>query len=492
MAYLLGIDLGTSSVKCLLTDEKGYKISSKSIEYNVLVVQVGYAEQDPAMWWKSTVQCIAMLLKECQIASDEIISIGLTGQMHGTVLLEKNNNVLMNAIIHCDGRSQSEIEDIYKRLGKELFSINSYNPLFTGSQMASLMWIKHSHPELFDRIHKIILPKDYIRFMLTGEVGTEITDASGTLFYDIKKKCWSEFLLGALELEECKFASVHETYEIAGYISRSAAALTGLKEGTPVVFGAGDQPAQALGNGAIKPGIATSNIGTAGQIFTSTVTPVFNPQMNTNTFCHAPMNTWYIMGAVLSAGLSLKWYTDQIIQNNNYKHLDSMAEAIIPRTGSLIFLPYLCGERTPHLNPKAKGMFFGLTLEHTFVHMYRAAMEGVVFSLKDSISLLETLGVDINRIIASGGGANSSLWLQMQADIFNREIITTASNEQASLGAAIIAAVGCGLYKNLEEASDVMVRLGHAKAYPKKENVKVYAENYEKYKELYNRTADLY
>lgn len=291
MTYLMGIDLGTSSVKCLITDEKGTQITSHSINYDVLVPQAGYAQQDPQMWWESAVLCISAALKKCGISTREIKAIGLSGQMHGTVLMGKNKEVLYPAILHCDGRSQSEIEEISHLFNENQFSKINYNPLFTGSQIASLLWVKRHQPKIYENICYVILPKDYIRFCLTGELGTDITDASGTLLFDMKQCSWSKSILEKLEVSPDKLTKIHRSDEIAGLITDEASKLTGLQKGTPVVFGAGDQSAQALGNGVIKPGIATSNIGTAGQIFVPTLSPIYNPKLNTNTFCHIPQNT---------------------------------------------------------------------------------------------------------------------------------------------------------------------------------------------------------
>lgn len=491
MNCLMGIDLGTSSVKCLLVTEQGDKVSSYSVDYDISVPHSGYAEQSPRMWWDSTVQCIAAVLKKSGVHSNEILGIGLSGQMHGTVLLDRQNRVLYPAILHCDGRSKPELDELFQSFAPDYFAKINFNPLFSGSQPASLLWMKRHCPEIYPQIARVLLPKDYIRFCLTGEIGTELTDASGSLFLDLRERRWSRGIIEQFGLSEEQFPPIHNSEEIAGYIMEEAAVQTGLNKGTPVVFGAGDQSAQALGNGVIHPGTATSNIGTAGQIFTPTATPIYNPKLSTNSFCHL-QDRWYVMGAILNAGLAVKWVTSQVIRNESLQELDRLAAGREYIEKSPVFLPYLCGERTPYMNPNAKGMFFGLTLEHSYLHIYHAVMEGVVFALKDSIAELVALGIRIDRIIASGGGARSDLWLQMQADIFNSEISTTASGDQANLGAAILAAVGCGVYSNIGEAAAEMVKTGDRRACPVAEHVALYQEKYQTYRSLYSRVADLY
>lgn len=491
MCCLLGIDLGTSSVKCLLVGVGGEKLCATSVPYDVIVRGDGSAEQEPQMWWDSTVTCIAALLKKSGIAPEQIAAIGFSGQMHGTVALDQNKQPIHNAILHCDARSEKELTEIYERISVRRVGELVMNATYTGMPPASLLWLRKHCPEQYERIRYVVLPKDYLRYRLTGELGTEITDAASTTLMDIRKGEWSTELMEALGLDRRWFLPIARPYELAGTVSHEAAEQTGLRAGTRVVYGAGDQPAQALGNGLIRAGVATCNIGTSGQICTPTAQPVFNPALNTNTFTHAPDDTWYIMGAQLSAGLALKWVAKNVIGQEDYPRMDHLAEAFSPKELPM-FAPYLMGERTPHMNPNARGIFFGLGLEHDYRHLYASVMEGVVFSLRDSLELIQALHVPVHGIIASGGGAQSDLWMQMQADIFNREITTTALEEQANLGAAMLAAVGGGLYANVEEAGTAMVRPGRKQAIPNQQQVRVYEERYQRFRELYPRLKDLY
>jgi len=484
MIYYLGIDLGTSSVKCLLTDGQGYKICETSVVYDVLTPSQGYAEQSPDMWWDSTVVCISSVIKKSGISPENIKAIGFSGQMHGAVVLDKDNKPVCNAILHCDARSADEIKEAYSLIDKDTLSHIVYNPLFSGFQPVSLLWLRNNRPGDYERIRKVVLPKDYIRFRMTGELGTEVTDASSTVLLDINNGEWSDMIISALGFDRSWFLPVSRPYEIAGTVNSEAAGLTGLKKGTPVVYGVSDQPAQALGNGVVSTGAATSTIGTGGQIFSVAAKPVFNPDLNTHCFLHAPKDTWYIMGATLSAGLALKWLAQNVIKQTSFPELDEQTAGICPGD-TPIFSPYLLGERTPHLDPKVRSVFFGLSLEHDYRHMYRAVMEGVVFSLKDSINIIENLGIKPEKIIASGGGAKSDLWIQMQADIYNREISTTALEEQACLGAIILASVGTGEYSSISEACSILVRPGTKSAVPDIRNVDMYNAKYELYKNIY-------
>lgn len=485
----LGIDLGTSSIKCLLTDEHGVRLDIENVEYDFSVPAPGYAEQDPRTWWEAAVSCISALTKRVNAA--EIQAIGLSGQMHGTVALDKQDQPVCNAILHCDARSGEEAAQIAQRIGKERFLQITGNPLFPGFPPSSLTWLRRHDPHAFERIHRVMQPKDYLRLRLTGMAGAEVTDAAGATLLDLKTGNWSGELFDVLELNPDWFSPISRSDDVAGTVTRQAALETGLREGTPVVYGAADQAAQALGNGAASPGMMIANIGTGGQIFAAADAPVRNPSGNTHTFVHAPRNTWYLLGATLSAGLSLKWFTRSVLGRKDYAALDGQAAQLVPGSGP-IFLPYLTGERTPHLDPDARGVFFGMSLADDTASLYRSVLDGVVFSLRDSLEILSGLGVNSERIIASGGGASSPLWLQIQADVFGREVVTTAEREQAALGAAIMAAVGSGTYPSLEKACAEMVHPGENKAWPKQENVAAYEEKYQRYHRLYPAVRELY
>ena len=478
MKYFAGIDLGTSSVKTVISDSYGNIISSSSVNYDIVIPFQGFAEQSPELWWESAISTFNNSLNKCNLNTSDIKAIGLSGQMHGLVYLDKSLNLLGNAILHCDSRSLREIEDIKDIIGRENLSDTFFNPVFSGSQLASLLWLKHNTPEIYSKIAYIMSPKDFIRFRLTGKLGSEYTDASATLLFDIENRCWSKKIISAFELNPDMLLPVKDSYEIAGEYM-----------GIPVVYGAADQPAQAIGNGVVQAGQIISTIGTSGQIFTCTETPYQNTNLNTHIFCHAPQNMWYSMGAMLSAGLSLKWLKNNILTSHSYADLDELAGKVTPSANNPIFHPYLCGERSPHMNPNAKAAFFGITLEHDKGHIARAVMEGVVFGLRDCLSAISASAPDVlskdTKIIASGGGAQSQFWLQLQADILGYEVITSKTNEQACLGAAIMAMTGLSEYKSLSQACGAICKSGEKHALPNRENVKIYNEAYEKYKQLY-------
>ena len=487
MDYLLGIDIGTSGTKGVLMDREG-KISARAgREYSMDMPQPGWAEQDPEIWWKATIQVIREVIKESEVNPQQIRGIGLSGQMHGTVFLDKNLQPFRPAIIWADQRSSSQCEFIYQKIGKEQLADLTGNPIATGFMCSTLLWMKENQPEEFNQIYKVILAKDYIRYRLTGNLGVEVTDASSTLLLDIKRRCWSEELLDILGLPlKILPKEVHESQEVADYLHVNAARDTGLLKGVPVVYGGGDQSMQAVGNGVIRQGILSSTIGTGGQLFITLEKFTYDPKLRIHTFCHAMPNTYHLQGAILSAGLSLKWLRENILHApDSYRIFDKEVEKIRAGSEGIIFLPYLLGERSPYMNPQAKGVFFGLSLKHRRAHLIKAVMEGVVFALRDCLDVFEELGVKIERVIASGGGAKSRVWRQMQADIFNKEISMTQSIEQAAMGAAILAGVGVGIYKDVEDGCRKVVELKKEKIKPIPENVDIYNQQFKIYQSLY-------
>jgi len=487
MDYLLGIDIGTSGTKGVLMDREGKIFTRAGREYSIDIPQPGWAEQDPKMWWEATTRVIREVLKKSEVNPQQIRGIGLSGQMHGTVFLDKNLQPFRPAIIWADQRSSSQCESIYRKIGKERLAELTGSPIATGFMFSTLLWMKENQPEVFNQIYKVILAKDYIRYKLTGNLGVEVTDASSTLLLDIKRRCWSEELLGILGLPlDILSKEVHESQEVAGYLLAEVARDTGLLEGIPVVYGGGDQSMQAVGNGVIRPGILSSTIGTGGQLFITVDKFTYDPRLRIHTFCHAIPNTYHLLGAILSAGLSLKWLRENILQApDSYQIFDEEVEKIRAGSEGIIFLPYLLGERSPYMNSQAKGVFFGLNLKHHRAHMIRAIMEGVVFALRDCLEVFEELDVKVERVIASGGGANSKVWRQMQADIFNKEISMTQSIEQAAMGAAILAGVGVRIYKDVEDGCKKVVKLKEEKIKPIPENVDIYHKQFEIYKSLY-------
>jgi xylulokinase len=460
--YLMGLDIGTSNVKVLITDERGNVIAESAEEYPIHSPIPGYAEQDPDLWWETTKNSIKAALKSSKLDSSEISALGLSGQMHGTVLIGRNMKPLRPAIIWSDKRSISQCYEFYKTVGREKALKIVCNPIMPGFMGPTLLWIKENESKTFNGIFKVLLPKDYIRLKLTGIIATDFSDASATLLFDVRNRNWSDEIISALNLPREAFPEIFESTSIVGSISKEASEETGLHAGTPVVAGAGDSQAGAVGCGAIKAGVASSNIGTGGQIFTTLDELTVDAKNRVHTFCHAAPNRWCLQGAILSAGLSLRWFRDNFAQMekivgafshiNPYDLLSKEAEAVEPGCGGLIFLPYLLGERSPHMDPRARGGFFGLTLQHSRQHFIRAIMEGVVYALRDCLEIFRELGVKIEKIIARGGGSRSNLWRQIQADIFRSPIIKTKVEEDSAFGAALLAGVGVGVYSSLEKA----------------------------------------
>ncbi|WP_027624312.1 xylulokinase [Clostridium lundense] len=492
--YLLGIDIGTSGTKTVLFDSCGNTISSATEEYELYQPKAGWAEQRPEDWWQATVKSIRTVITKSGVNSEDIKGIGLSGQMHGLVLLDKENKVLRPSIIWADQRTSKECEQITNLVGKERLIEITANPALTGFTASKIMWVKNNEPEIYEKAHKILLPKDYVRFMLTGEFATEVSDASGMQLLNVRERNWSKEVLEKLQIDKDLLAPVYESQEVTGKVTSEVAELTGLKEGTIVVGGAGDQAAGAIGNGIVKPGIVSSTIGTSGVVFAYTDKVTIDPLGRVHTFCHAVPNTWHVMGVTQGAGLSLKWFRDNFCNSEKeasklmgvdpYELMTKEAINVLPGCEGLIYLPYLMGERTPHLDPYAKGVFFGLTPRHTKAHMLRAVMEGVSYSLKDCMEIIKELGIDVKEVRASGGGGRSPLWRQMQSDMFKSEVVTINSSEGPALGVALLAGVGAEIYSSVEEACDKVIARENLQT-PIEENHNIYTKYYEAYKDLY-------
>jgi len=494
MSYLLGIDIGTSGTKTCLFDELGNTIANAVVEYPLYQPEIGWAEQEPEDWWNAVCITIKEVINKSGITADEIKGVGLSGQMHGAVLLDKNNSVLRKAIIWCDQRSSAECDQITEAIGKERLIQITANPALTGFTASKVMWVKNHEPHIYEKINKILLPKDYIRFKLTGEYATEVSDASGMQYMDIPNRKWSQEVLDKLEVEKEWLGKLYESQEVSGEVTEEAAKLTGLKKGTPVVGGGGDQAAGAVGNGIVREGVVSSTIGTSGVVFAFSDKVIIDPLGRVHTFCHAVPGTWHVMGVTQAAGLSLKWFRDnfcieekrtaELMQVDPYFLMDQEAEKVLPGSSGLIYLPYLMGERTPHLDPNARGVFFGLSAKHEKSHMLRAIMEGVVYSLRDCLDIIKEMGVEIKEVRASGGGGRSRLWRQMQADVFGVDIYTINSSEGPALGAALLAGVGTGVYKSVREACDAAIDV-KSKQEANADLYKKYNDYYKIYKQLY-------
>lgn len=492
LSALLGIDIGTSSVKSIVIDSEGTILGFSQIEYAIDIPALGHAEQDPSVWWELVCRTSAVAIRQANLNGKDICGIGLSGQMHGLVALDEQGNVLRPAIIWCDQRTIRQKDYVETQFTREQLGELIQNPVSTGFQLLSLLWIRENEPDTFRKIRKVLTPKDYIRYRLTGEIGTEITDASGTLAFNVSGRTWSEPLLVKLGIDPDLFPAFYNPWEVSGAVTQQASLESRLQAGTPVVFGGADQPMQAIGNGIIDTGTISCTLGTGGQLFTPLDRPVYDTNLRTHTFVHAVPNRWYLLGATMSAGLSLKWLANNIIRNQNYRHLDESAEQISAGSEGLIFLPYLTGERTPHMNPFSKGVFFGLTLKHQSAHLVRAALEGVAFSLRDSLEIFKELGVQSKRLIISGGGRKSLLWKQIIADILNQEVYSSNMKEQACVGAAITAGVGIQMYSSMEQACSAVVKIDETPVAPIAQNRELYDHYYFLYKDLYRINQELF
>jgi xylulokinase len=501
MAYLLGVDIGTSGTKTVLFDEKGNTIASDLQEYPMYQPKGGWAEQEPEDWWEACYTSINNVINKSGIEKNDIKGLGLSGQMHGAVLLDKDDKVLRKAIIWCDQRSSNECEEITSLIGEKRLIEITANPALTGFTASKVMWIKNNESKVFEKISKILLPKDYIRFKLTGEYATEVSDASGMQYMNISKRTWSNEVLDKLSIRKDMLGKMYESKEITGAVHKKASELTGLPEGVPVAGGAGDQAAGAVGNGIVEEGIISSTIGTSGVVFAFSKDVKIDPLGRVHTFCHAIKNTWHIMGVTQAAGLSLKWFRDnfcieemrtsELMQIDPYVLMDKEAEKANPGSDGLLYLPYLMGERTPHLDAFARGVFFGLSAKHGKQHMIRAIMEGVVYSLRDSFEILNDMDIAVNEVRASGGGGRSNLWKQMQADILGVNIKTINSSEGPALGVALLAGAGCGVYSNIQEACKTAIASKISNT-PDMEQYKKYTDYYKIYKDLYVSLKDNY
>ncbi|MBO5275458.1 MAG: xylulokinase [Clostridia bacterium] len=501
MAYLIGIDLGTSATKTVLFTEDGSVVASSSVEYPLYQPQNGYAEQEPADWWRAVVDSVSAVLFDSGVDKHDIKGIGISGQMHGLVMLDKNGEVLRRSIIWCDQRTAAECAEITERVGaKRLIEITA-NPALTGFTASKILWVRNHEPEIYAKCAKILLPKDYIRYKLTGEFATEVSDASGMQLLDVPGRCWSKEVLAALDIDEDMLGKVYESPEITGEITAEAAALTGLAEGTPVVGGAGDNAAAAIGCGIVREGSAFTTIGTSGVVFAHMDQPVIDLAGRVHTFCCAVPGKWHVMGVTQGAGLSLKWFRDNFCMSeietalrmgvDPYYLMDKEAERIPVGANGLFYLPYLMGERTPHLDPNARGVFFGLSAIHTRSDMLRAVMEGVSYSLRDCLEVLREMGLDVSVMTACGGGGSSPLWRSMLADLYNCDVNTARSKEGPALGVALLAGVGAGIYSSVEQACDAVITYNKPQS-PDPVKAARYEECYALFRKLYPALKESY
>lgn len=461
----LGIDVGTGGTRAVLVDVEGRVTAAATGEHAPFASpQTGWAEQDPRDWWRAATSAVREVLAKNEIQPDEISAVGFSGQMHGAVLLDQHDEVLRPSIIWCDQRTSDQCIAITKKVGAARLIELTCNPALTGFTLPKLLWVRESEPDVWRQVGSVLLPKDYIRLRLTGDKATDVADASGTLMFDVTNRRWSQHMLSAAEIDEVLLPRVYESPEITGIVSAAGAEATGLRAGTPVVAGGGDQSAGAVGMGIVRPGAVSATIGTSGVVFAASDRPALDPQGRVHTFCHAVPGRWHVMGVTQGAGLSLRWFRDQFGAGADdgrdpYERLTEEAALTPPGANGLLWTPYLMGERTPHLDPHARAALVGLTANHTRAYVVRAILEGVAFSLRDTFEIFKEMKVPVSEIKLGGGGARSNLWRQIQADVYGRPVKTVEAEEGAAYGAALLAGVGVGAWPSVDAACDSVVRV---------------------------------
>lgn len=499
MNYLIGIDLGTSATKTVLFDETCRVVASASQEYPLSQPQNGWAEQNPLHWRDAAFSTIRQVVDASGVNPSDIKGVGLSGQMHGLVMLDDQNEVIRPAILWCDQRTAKECEEITQRVGaKRLLEITA-NPALTGFTASKILWVRGVEPEHYARCRHILLPKDYLRYLLTGEFATEVSDASGMQLLDVPGRCWSQEVLRALDIDEGILPKVYESPEITGVITKEAAKATGLNPGTPVVGGAGDNAAAAVGTGVVEDGKAFTTIGTSGVVYAHSSQVRIDPKGRVHTFCCAVPGCWHVMGVTQGAGLSLKWFRDNFCGDyverakqlgvDPYILMDQDAARVPLGSNKLLYLPYLMGERTPHLDPDCRGGFFGLSAIHTKPDLIRAVMEGVAYSLRDCYDILLEMGLNPNQMMACGGGGTSALWRQMLADLYRCQVATVTSKQGPALGVAILAGVGAGVFSSVEDACRRFIGVDR-QCPPIPDHVEPYAKYHAVYRMLYPALKD--
>jgi xylulokinase len=485
MKYFLGIDVSTTATKTLLIDSNGVVLAVASTTYPFETPHPLWSEQHPDLWWDGAQKSIRAVLEKSGVDADQIGGVGLTGQMHGLVLLDKAGSVLRPAILWNDQRTQAQCDEIHRRIGKEKFIQITGNVALTGFTAPKILWVAQNEPELYAKAKHVLLPKDYLRLKLTGEYAMDKADGAGTVLFDLKKRDWSDEVLTALGIPRAWMPPTFEGPSFTGRVSAEAAAATGLKAGTPVVAGGGDQSAQAVGVGAVEPGIVGLTVGTSGVVFATTPSALVEPEGRLHAFCHAVPGMWHFMGVMLSAAGSLQWYRDTLAPGMSFDDLLKEAEDTPAGSEGLQFLPYLSGERTPHPDPLARGAFIGLTIRHSRGHMTRAVLEGVAFGLKDSFTLIQNAGLGaITQVRASGGGTKGALWRQILASVLDAELVTVNTAEGAAYGAALLAGVGAGTWADVPSACRAAVKITGS-TQPDSAQVVVYRKSYAIYRELY-------
>lgn len=494
---LLGIDIGTGGTRAVLIDETGRVLGSATIEHKpISAPHRGWAEQDPDDWWSAACKAVPACLAQANATADEIESVGLTGQMHGLVMLDANGKVLRPSLIWCDQRTEEECREITEKVGAKRLIELTANPALTGFTLPKIWWVQKHEPEIWKRVKKIMLPKDYIRFRLTGAHAIDVADASGTLILDVVNRRWSKEMMAVSNLPEEMLPKVLESPEVSGKLSDAGAKASGLKPGIPVVAGAGDQAAGAVGMGIVRPGAVSATIGTSGVVFAATATPEFDPKGRIHTFCHAVPKRWHVMGVTQAAGFSLRWFRDQfgvggVPSQDPYDRLMEEASQAPAGSDGVLWAPYLMGERTPHLDPNARAALVGLAATHTRAHVIRAILEGVAYSLRDTLTIFADLQLPARSIRLGGGGARGHLWRQIQADVYGMPVDIVEAEEGPAYGAALLAGVGVGVWNSVDQACETAVRVAST-VKPNPKSAEVMNKQYAAYRKLYPALQEIY
>ncbi len=489
---LLGIDIGTGGSRAVLIDDVGRVVASATAEHEAFSSPViGWAEQDPEDWWRAASTAIQKICSENPSEVEDLVAIGLSGQMHGAVLLNGEDRVVRPAIIWCDQRTEKQCVGLNKKVGHETLRHFVGNPALPNMTLPKFLWVRENEPEYWEQVSSVMLPKDYVRFKMTGEKATDVSDASGTLLLDVENRKWSKRLLEKVSIDDEILPALYESHEISGTISKECASETGLKIGIPVVAGAGDNAAGAIGMGIVYPGDTSVTIGTSGVAFTVMNKPKIDLKGRIHSFCHAIPDRWHLTAVTQAAGLSLKWFRDNFGNMESYEDLDAMATDVKTDSDDLLWTPYLMGERAPHLDSNVRASLVGLTTSHTKAHVVRAIMEGVAFSLKDCLEIFKELEIEVGDILLGGGGASSALWRQIQADVYGRPVKTIDVEEGAAFGVALLAGVGIKHWESIDEACTQTIRLKPATK-PNLASVDLYSSRYQSYRKIYPALSELF
>ena len=496
MSNLIGIDIGTSGTKTLICDEDGKVLATAMAEHPIHSPKPGWSEQDPEDWWQASIKATRAVLKKAKLKAGDVSAIGLSGQMHGSVFLGNGEKALRPALLWNDQRTQKQCDEITSKAGgREKLIDMVANPALTGFTAPKILWVRENEPKVYEKTRHILLPKDYIRYRLTGEYATDVGDASGTLLLDVRHRQWSDQLLSILEIDKSLLpAKVHESHEVTGALNAQAARSLGLNEGTPVVGGSGDQPAGAVGNGIVSAGIVSATLGTSGVVFAHSESPTLDPEGRVHTMCHAVAGKWCVFGCMLSAGGSFQWFRNQLASEevaeakkrkiDPYELLVAQAQKATPGAEGLFFLPYLTGERCPHPDPCARGGWVGITSRTQRRDLIRSLLEGVTYGMRDALEIMKAMNIPISQVRTSGGGARSAFWRQLQADIYKLPVVMTNASEGPAYGVALLAGVGTGVWKSVEEACKASIRQVE-KVMPSKKTTELYDRNYSVYRKIY-------